>query len=324
MGDTIETMLATNTDDHHEIRAAAKEAMFEDKLNMAQFARAAGINETTFSAFMSGKYAGDNEKYAQIVKTTLKSRAEKLAQATALPTKLGFVNTPSAEAFMSLLRQAQFMPDMVTLVGAPGVGKTSAVREYQRKHRNVFLVTASPLRGNASALLDSICDEIGLRNVLPQRRPKEIAKHLRGRQGLIVIDEAQNATLVALDQIRALHDDPEVQVGIALVGHFDIKTRMMGGGPNGQHAQLDSRFGAHMTRRKPQPGDIAALLAANNITDEEQIALLRTIAGRPGALRSMDRTLRMARMLAQGDAASAISAKHIIMARDRLSNQGEQ
>jgi len=304
------------------MRSAARAAMQEDQISQTKFATRAGINDKTFSAWLNDAYAGDNQRVAGQVRTFLRSRDERVAARLAMPTSSGFVMTPSATAFTALLQQAQWMPDMVTAVGAPGVGKTSAMREYQRRNPNVFLITGSPLCSGAYALIDCLCEEMGIIEGGPLRKMRSIAAHLRGRQALIVVDEAQHFSLAALDQLRTLHDNPSVQVGIALVGHPDLKSRMAGGGRNGMHAQLDSRFGAHLARKAPLPGDVTALLNAEGIENEQAMKLLRGIAAEPGALRKMNRTLRMARMLASGQGDAAVTAQHITMAYDQLSNTG--
>lgn len=320
MGETIDKVLAEADLDQDELRAAVREAIAEDGATVAGFARSAGGVVATFAAWLNGTYAGNNVRQAQLAKTYLASRAAKVATRAQMPQRSAFVLTPSAKAFMQLLSQAQYAPDMVTLVGVPGVGKTEAAREYARRNSNVFMLTASPMMRGPYALLSALSDVMGVREASPLRQPRAIANMIRGKTPLIIIDEAQHVGMQALDQIRSLHDDPDVQCGIALLGNHDVRARMAGGGKHGAHAQLDSRFGAHINRKSTLVGDINALLDAEGIVGEEERKLLRAVAGKPGALRKMCRVLRLARVMASGQEAECLSIEHITAALQQMSD----
>ena len=318
MGDTIDRVLDGSAIDDETMRQAVREAISEERISQATIAKQGGFNPSTFNAWLNGSYTGDNNRITQAVRIWLRSRAARDSVLANAAPRTDFVTTPSAEAFMSLLLQAQYEPDMVTLVGEPGVGKTEACREYQRRNSNVWLLTGEPDMRSPYAVLDALCEVLEVRERNSTHRSRAISRFLRGRQGLIIIDEAQHMTLPALDQLRTFHDAPEVRVGIALVGHPDLKTRMRGGGTRGQYAQLDSRFGMHFSRIKPLKGDVMALLDAEGITDKATRDLLRGAANKPGALRKMNRIVRAARMVARGMGADTLTEDHILMAERQL------
>lgn len=320
MGETIDKALANQNLDQEEIRFAIREAQVEDQVSFNAISKLAGVAGSTFSAWLNGTYMGNTAHIATCARKFLSDRAAKAKTKLVAPPRIKFVLTPSAEAFMSLLSQAQYEPDMVTLVGEPGVGKTEALKEYQRRHSNVWLLTAQSEMKSSYVMLDFLCDLLDVRESSSVRRSRAIARFLRGRNGLIIVDEAQKMSLTALDQLRVYHDDPDVRVGIALSGNPELKSRMSGGGPRAQYAQLDSRFGMHLSRRKPLASDVAALLDAEGIEGEEERKLLRAVANRPGALRKMDRTLRAARMIARGQDSDEVTAEHITLADAQLSN----
>ena len=324
MGEHINQALDMETLDHEMLRTAAREALSEEGHTKAAFARTAGFAVSTFSAWLAGKYTGDNDHVTRKVKTYLSTREQQKKTLTSLPRRTDFVMTKSAQSYHRLFEQAQFAPDMVTLVGQPGVGKTEAAREYQRRNSNVFLVTGSPMLRSPWALMQALCSVMGIRERAAMRRPTSISSLLRGRAALIIVDEAQHVSMHALDQLRALHDDPEVACGLALVGHPDLKSRMSGGGRDGAFTQLDSRFGMHLNRRTPLAADVDALLDAEQIDGEAERKLLRTVAAGAGGLRRMNRTLRIARMIALGQGVDAVTAEHVQMAFEQLNPDGVQ
>ena len=319
MGETIDKVLTSEeAADMDLLRLAVREAAGEDQASLNAIGKLAGIASSTFSAWMNDSYRGKNEHIAKAVRIWLASRAAQAKAKFVAPPRTNFVMTKSAEAFMELLAQAQYQPDMVTLVGEPGVGKTEASREYQRRNPNVWLLTGEPDMKSPYVVLECLCDLLDVRESSSVRRSRAIARFLRGRQGLLIIDEAQHMTMTALDQIRVFHDNPDVRVGIALVGHPDLKTRMQNGGPRGQYAQLDSRFGMHLHRRKPLASDVAALLDAEGILGKPERDLLRAAANKPGALRKMNRILRSARVVARGQDAEFVTAEHIALAEAQM------
>ena len=127
----------------------------------------------------------------------------------------------------------------------------------------------------------------------------------RKRGGLLIIDEAQHLSPEAHDLIRAIHDDADI--GVALLGNEAIHTRLEGDGKRERFAQLTSRIGVRMSKPKALRSDIDALLTAWEIEGAAERALLHAIARKPGALRLMSKTLKLAHMMAakQGTPLSA-------------------
>lgn len=311
MGETIEAMLASDEYTDEQLILAVREAMAEDKLNQAGGARACGISVSTFSAWLGETYKGNRKNFDRAVIQWLRSRKDQQKTRSAMPPPISFVETPTSQAIMALLVRAQFEPAMVTITGSPGIGKTMSILEHRRCHPNVLHITASKSTSRAASILDCLCDLLGIYEGSPARRGRQIAASLKGRNALIVIDEAQHLTMDAIDELRNFHDNPDCAVGLAFVGHADVRRRMTGGGRRGQYAQLTSRFAAHMVREKPSPSDINAVLDAEGIADPDARKLLKTVAAEPGALRELKFVLRSARMIAHEMDAEAPDASHI-------------
>ena len=73
-----------------------------------------------------------------------------------------------------------------------------------------------------------------------------------------------------------------------------------------------------VTKARPASKDVCQLIAAWGIVDRDEVKLLKAIASKPGALRLMDKCLKVASMSAAG-AAQARTIKHIRAAYERLS-----
>lgn len=318
MGDTTEKTSA-ETD---LLRSQVRTRIESKTQSMADISRLSGVSYSTLSAWLAGKYAGDNSRVARQIETWLGSlEAQARIQANASALRLPeFVATPSASSFIAALTHAQYVPDLVVVSGGAGVGKTTACKEYAAHNPNVWLLTAEPALGTTHGMLDYLCDRLLIHETMPNRRSRAIVSRVSNSGGLLVVDEANHLSSAALDQLRTIHD--KAGVGLALVGNEEVYARLDGGGRRSQFAQLFSRVGMRVSRPRPQVQDILAMLDAIGIEGDSERRLLRAIAAKPGALRGMAKTLRIAHMLAASDGVPVTRA-HLMAAWNRLSD-GQQ
>ena len=280
------------------VRGEVRAVMEGEAVTMVVCARESGVAYGTFSSWMGSTYAGRNDKIAQQVRNWLRNRKARVETQALAPAAPRFVLTPSAEAFQLVFQHAQHMPDFAVVVGAPGLGKSSAACHYTRSNPNVFKIVANPMLGTPRAVLDEFSRVIGsFQGGQIHKVQRAMVGKLRGTGALVLLDEAQHLSSVALDQVRSLHD--EAEIGVVLLGNPAIYGRLEGGGARrSDFAQLFSRVGMRLTRKSPEKGDIDALLDAWAVEGEAERRFLQGIAKKPGALRSMTKTLKLAHMLA--------------------------
>jgi hypothetical protein len=301
-----------------ELRAAARVVIEAEGLAIAGAAREAGIAYSTFAGFMAGTYAGRWDRVCGKVKLWLQAREERKKLRAKAPTAPVFVLTPGAEDFMACFAHAQHMPDFVVITGGAGVGKTTAACAYTRGNANVIKLTAEPCFVTPRALLEELSRALNLHEKGSVARvSRAIVQKLRGTPWLIIIDEAQHLPSPVLDQLRTIHDLAEV--GIALVGNDAVFARLGGVTRQAQFAQLYSRVGMRTNRVKADPRDVDALITAWGVMGDPERKLLKVIAAKPGALRGMTKTLRLAHMLAATEGGPVVRG-HIEMAFQQLGN----
>jgi hypothetical protein len=119
-----------------------------------------------------------------------------------------------------------------------------------------------------------------------------------GRKTLLIIDEAQNLSPRAVDELRFLSD--EYGTGLAFLGNLDVNTRFGGTEPREGYGQAQRRIGFRLTQLKPKRADIDAFVSAWGLTDTAIVKLLRQIGEKPGALGQITGTLKMAALMAAG------------------------
>ncbi|MEI7036476.1 AAA family ATPase [Fulvimonas yonginensis] len=299
MSDTAAVTAIYQGDDA--LREQVRAAMARDKrLSQAIVSKEAGVSPTTLNQWLNGKYAGDNEGIDNKVRIWLEADQARRAAGSTMPTAPGFVTTPTAARVLGALAYAQMAGDIAVTYGGAGLGKTSACEHYRASSPNVWIATMRPSTAGVVTCLQQVCKALGLDTVGGALALSErIAKRIRDTHGLLIADEAQHLSVAALDEIRAIHD--ETGVGIALVGNDGVFARMAGGRNAQQLDRLYSRVGKRLNLRQSSEADIVALISAWGVDDAKCRATLIEIARRPGALRTLTKTLRLASMHASAE-----------------------
>lgn len=286
-----------------------REIMAAERLSQAAVSTQVGVHYTRFSQWLNRKYPGDVEGIQNNVRRWLDSRAAEAELTEQLPTAPAFCDTPSSQAVMAALSFAQIAGSIACIYGGAGVGKTTTIRRYQENNPNVWVLAATPSTARPGPVLYRICQTLGVR-VSTQVHAMEtnIVDRIRDTRGLLVIDEAQHLCHRALDQVRAIHDT--TGIGVVLAGNEIVYSQMTGGKRAPGFAQLFSRIGKRVYLDKPRIGDVDTLLDAWGITERKAREYCRLIGRRPGALRGLTQTLRIATMFAAG-AGEALELNHI-------------
>lgn len=296
MTDTI-TPIKTQRDDA--LVAQVEQTMSAEGLSQAAAAQLAGVHKTRFNQWLKGRYSGDTRKIEADVRRWMESRRASAEMQQRLPSAPEWVETPSARSVISALAFAQMAEAVSVVYGGAGVGKTLAIRQYREQAPNVWVVTATPAASAPGSILTRIAQVLGIRaSGAVHVVEANIIERLRDTRGLLVIDEAQHLTSRALDAVRSLHD--AAGVGLALVGNEVVYAQLTGGSRSVGFAQLFSRIAKRVRLSRPQASDIDAMLDAWSITAPDARRACHEIGKRPGALRGLSQTLRLASLFASG------------------------
>lgn len=307
-----------NDDDR--LRHRVRELIAGQRLSLASISKRANIAQSTLHAWMTDSYRGDVGKVSERVRLWLDAQEALSSASRFASASVPFAETPTARMILDVFEYAQSTADVGVVVGAAGLGKTMAASHYARTRPSVWHLTVDPSLRRAYGMLSYIADALGVTETRTDRISRAISARLIGSEGLLIIDEAQHLTTDGMDQLRSLHD--RAQIGLVIMGNQGVWTRLDGGGRKAQFAQLFSRVGMRLTRDKSSTADIEAILDAAGIEEADQRKMLRVIAGKPGALRGMIKTLRLARMVTMA-AGEDLSVTAISAAFGRLTGGGE-
>lgn len=272
----------------------------DTRMSQAAIAREVGVSGTAISQWLNGAYPGDVAALEAKIARWVDAYRERTLSARMLPEAPVWVPTPSADRVIAALGYAQIAGDIAVVYGGAGLGKTTAIRQYQRTSPNVWHATMTPATATVVPALEEIADSLGLKEVGggAAKIQRAIIRRLHGTQGLLVIDEAQHLGVAALDAMRALHD--ATGVGLALVGNEAVYARMTGGNRAAYLDRLFSRIGKRVRLTRSTQADVTAIINSWRIEAKECRQILHEIAAKPGGLRGLTKVLRLASMFAVG------------------------
>lgn len=282
---------------NQEVVARVKALLEQSTVTQAQIAKEIGVSGSTVNQLLNGNYKADPTAMVQKLANWLTARDQR-ADA---PRDPGFVMTETAKQIMADMGYALTTQSIVIIHGISGVGKTTALREFQRNNNNVWVITTSPSRATMTECLYELAMELGMDNAPRLRGPlaRALRRRLRNTKGLIVVDEADHVNRPTLEELRILAE--EVEVGLVLVGNSRVYTQLTGGPRSEDFARLFSRIAMKRALTKAKKADVLAFASAWNITGAAELDLLLRISERPGALRLVSKNLKLAVMYSGGE-----------------------
>lgn len=279
-------------------------------LAKAEVARRTGMPDGTFSQWFSGSYIGNLAAQNQKIEVWLDQTEEIAGLNNLIPIKPSFQMTRIAQEITDTLSLAQATGDLVMVTLAAGNGKTEACRNYAKTRPNVYLVTASPHTKTVHGMLVDMATSLGVMEHNPARLTRAIGERLQriGDGTLLIVDEAQNLTDDAINQLRHFVDI--YNTGLALVGNDEVYGRLARKSDGPSYAQIKSRLGKRLKRAKPYAEDIAARVKTWGVAEPDAVKYLTGIGFKAGALRQIDKTMVLAGILAAGEGVE-VARKHI-------------
>ena len=279
-----------------DIRAGLRTLVDNEETTFKQIALESGLSTGTISSFINDKYNGDNERVSQILQRWL----EKYHAVAELPEPPRFVETQTVKQIWTSMRFASLTESIAVVCGNPGVGKTEAAREYRRTNNNVWMITITPSCASVLECLTELAFELGMNDAPRRKGPlsRALRRRLEGTQGLVIIDEADHLGAEVLEELRLLQES--TRTGLVLMGNHRVYSNMTGGNRTVEFARLFSRIAKRTAINKTKKADVKAIADAWQINGENELELLQQIAQKPGALRILNHSLRLAAMTAHG------------------------
>ena len=267
-------------------------------MSQAKLAGMMGVSTSRLSQWRRDLYdAGNIEYLEKIIHDYLRQNETKLELEGALPSDIGWIPTPTAQEMRDILEFAQTLHMQVIFYGAAGMGKTVTCEHYRDNHPNVWLITPTAITGCKKGVMTLLGQALGIKagKSLAELQT-ECVERMRGRDGLIIVDEAQQMPPASMDLLRQVAEG--ASVGLAYSGNEGVYSQMMNGSSASKFAQIHSRLMRQKHLLLPTYADVETLVHAMGVDDLKVIRYLYDISKSPGALRYVSNTLRLAKMAA--------------------------
>ena len=302
------------------IRAECLETLNRSGLSRAAAAKRIGISGAAFSRWLSNQYDGDNARLDQLVATWLATLAEQernSLSAAGLDVHCDLLVTREIEA---ALAHAQAVGDIVLVHGQSGAGKSWAARHYCETRTATYYLPATCAMRTMSALLSRVaaaCDA-WVRTPSALAYESAIIEQLKGRNALLVIDEAHHLPARLLDELRCIRD--VAGCGLALVGNNEIRMTLA------RCPQIVGRIGIRLEKKIPSRADVQRIVSVVLGRDAaaKEVSAAAAAAAAPGGLHTLRRMLERAWVTARASGRTEIGQDDIETAGMAVSESADR
>jgi hypothetical protein len=261
-----------------------------------------GVAAGTISPWATGTYQGNKDNIARAVAKYRQMLDSQAAAGSGIPDAPGYFDTPTSKRLSGLLVWAH-RGRMTLAATGPGTGKTMTIEEYAGSASNVWVATMEHATRTPIAMTAAVLRSMNvtIRKGWGAMMSQLVKDTVAGKQGLIVVDEANHLEAASLEQIRAWHD--ATGVGVCLMGNEELLQRIENGARSDAFGRLNSRIAMRHLQHSPVDGDVDAFCEAWGIRDDGMVGHLRKIAltHASGGLRECAQIIEQASMLALQD-----------------------
>lgn len=171
----------------------------------------ANVASATLSQILSTKYPSNPAAQLRACIAAIEVETERMADGPA-----GYVKGSVHKLVAVVCDRTRKHRNFGVVCGFVGVGKTRSLKEYRAAKSQTLLIEVSP-NMTPGVLLTDLLHQLG--TAVPpglDRKFKEVVRVISGTNMLIILDEAEKSSELALEYVRRIRDMAEV--GVVLVG----------------------------------------------------------------------------------------------------------
>jgi DNA transposition AAA+ family ATPase len=222
------------------------------RLSQSKAAREMGVSPSLISFYKSRTYNASITVIEDKIKAFLVREKRRISKVS-----IPIVETTTIENIRQAVEMAHDYKDITVITGDAGTGKTTAIRQYvEESHAAVAVYVYQGM--TQQKLIIEIARSIGVyqkgvKSVLIER----IVEELKGRDMVLIIDQADYLTDASLELLRCIIVDM-AEVGLVLVGMPRLKMYLEN--LRNDHEQLLSRVGTFLRVERMKAADAAKII----------------------------------------------------------------
>lgn len=273
---------------NQELHAAFIAHMKKTGLSQSQLARAVTVSPASINMYVRGTYAEHGGKLETIERKIAAYLEREAAKAERSDLIVGFVPTRTAMRIHEAMHDAHADGEITVIYGQAGLGKTVSVKEYCRNNEGAVLIEANPTF-QMTVMLRKLAEAVRVSSQGTTHEVYEaLCNRLQDSGRVIVVDEAENLPLRALEMLRRLHD--ETGVGLVLAGMPRLMFNLRG--KRGELVQLYSRVSLALNLGDTLPEDELELIARHALPDADDDTVAMLVKESGGNTRRLQKLMR--------------------------------
>lgn len=256
--------------------------MQQNEMTQTQVAKAIGKSTAVINQYLKGTYKGKTEEIDEAVARLIGRHKDKIVERKF---KSDFVATLAAERCLDAIHIAHVEGDIAVIIGAAGLGKTQALKQYVKLNPETIFVEVEP-SCSTKVLLRHLCSQLGLNETGQNHELFDRVISKLSEERLIIVDEAELLSTKSLEHIRRIHD--LTGCGVVLAGMPRLLMNLKG--KYGELAQLYSRVGIACDLGNSLIAEDISLLAEKGLGTGEFNDLLYNVS--KGNARRLNKLMR--------------------------------
>ena len=248
------------------------------RISQSKAAQALGYSSGVVSAYKSRTYNGNVKAFEEAVAAWLKRMARRVTKID-----VPVAETTALDSVRKAAAMAQDEADIAVIVGDSGTGKTTALRTYVAESHSAILIEVDS-SFTKNVLMEEIARAVGVETKGSLTTvTKRVVDALRGRDTVVMIDEADYLSDGSLELIRRVIND-KAQTGVVLAGLPRLKYKLEN--LRNDHQQLTSRVGVLLEiKRLSKPDAVKIIEGVWRELEKETIEAFIKFAG--GSVRTL-------------------------------------
>jgi DNA transposition AAA+ family ATPase len=243
------------------------------KISQSAAAKALGYSSAVVSAYKNRAYTGDVKRFEKEADGWLKREARRVAKVD-VPT----AGTAALDSILKAVTMAQDDRDIAVIVGDSGAGKTTALRAYAAENHGAILIEVDS-SFTKNVLVTEIAGALGVETKGSVTAViARVVEALRGRDTVVIIDEADYLSDASLELVRRVIND-KAETGAVLCGLPRLKYKLEN--LRNDHQQLTGRVGVLLEVKRLGRPDAVKIIEGvwSDLVKETVDAFVKTAGG---------------------------------------------